>query len=179
MESTGDEWGDLVDQLREQVTVQVPHDVDVRPTEDGFAVGYPEPLVMRGPDGPSVSCLWSLVRCEPSTMTFQIVDVVTEGEASWFEGSLTASGFRGRVSGDRSASVYGTLPDGSHGLLEKRVHSAKVLHTAIREPAAALGWQEKQPASAIVGKTVAIVTGIGLLLGLGGVAALALTGRLG
>ncbi|WP_448630784.1 hypothetical protein [Cellulomonas soli] len=58
------------------------------------------------------------------------------------------------------------------------MHSATVLHTAIREPAESLGWQEKQPASAVVGKTVAIVTGVGLAVGLIVVAALALTGRL-
>ncbi|WP_449386062.1 hypothetical protein [Cellulomonas soli] len=173
-----DEWGGVVEQLRDEVAARVPEDVEVRPTAEGFAVGYPEPLVMRGPDGQTTSCLWSLVRCEPSTMTLWIVDVVTSGETSWFDGSLTSRGFRGRVSGDRSASEYGTLPDGSHGLLRKRVHSATVLHTAIREPAESLGWQEKQPASAVVGKTVAIVTGVGLAVGLIVVAALALTGRL-
>lgn len=54
-----------------------------------------------------------------------------------------------------------------------------MLHTAIREPAAALGWQERQPTSAVVGKVVAIVAVTGLVNGGLVVGALALAGRLG
>lgn len=174
-----DVGGELVVQLRDEVARRVPDDVVVRPAPEGFAVGYPEPLVMRGPDGPTTTHLWAMVACEPTTLTYRITDVLTGTDVSFFELSRSAFVFRGRITGDRRTREYGTLPDGTRGLLSSQVQSPKVLHTAIREPAAALGWQEKQPASAVVGKVVGIGTAVAVVLAGLVVGVLALMGRLG
>ncbi|MBX9243751.1 hypothetical protein ICW40_02895 [Actinotalea ferrariae] len=170
---------ELVVQLRDEVAMRVPDDVVVRPAPDGFAVGYPEPLVMRGPDGPTTTHLWAMVACDPTTLTLTITDLVTGTDVSFFELSRSAFVFKGRVTGDRRTREYGTLPDGTRGLLSSQVHSPKVLHTAIREAAAELGWQEKQPTSAVVGKAVGIGTAVAVVLAGLVVGVLALTGRLG
>ncbi len=169
----------LVAQLRDEVALLVPDDVVVRPAPDGFAVGYPEPLVRNGPQGARTSHLWAMVACDEATLTYRITDVVTGTDVDFFENSTSAFVFKGRITGDRSVREYGRRPDGTRGLLSEQVHSARALHDAVRVPAAALGWQEKQPASALVGKVVGIGTVV--LIALSGlvVGALALAGRLG
>lgn len=174
-----DTGAELVSELRDAVAARVPGDVEVRPAPDGFAVGYPEPLVMSGPDGPTATCLWAMVACDPTTLTYRITDVLTGSDVSFFGLNRSAFVFRGRMVGDRRVRERGTRPDGTRDLLRDQVHSPRVLHTAIREPATALGWQEKQPASAIVGKVVAIVAVAGLAVGGVVVGVLVLAGRLG
>lgn len=115
-------------------------------------------------DGPTATCLWAIAACEPATLTYRITDVLTGTDVSFRRLSRSDVAFRGRMVGDRRARVHGTLPDGSRGLLSEQVHSPRVLHAAIREPAAALGWQEKQPRSATIGMVVAITAGVGLVV---------------
>lgn len=171
---------DLVAELQDAVAQHLPDDVAVRPAPDGFAVGYPEPLVMRRAGTRSATCLWAEVACDAATMTYTITDVVTAGDISVVGGlGASASLFRGRIAGDRRVREYGRRPDGTRGLLSEQVHSPRTLHAAVREAASALGWQERQPASAVIGKvvgigTAALVVVAGLVVG-----ALALAGRLG
>lgn len=170
---------DLVARLRDEVARRVPDGVEVRDTADGFAVGYLEPLVMRGPDGPTSTCLWALVACDPGSMTLRITDALTGSGTSLVDLEHSVVVFRGRMTGDRRVREYGRLPDGSRGLLREQVHSPGLLHAAIREPAAALGWHERQPASAVVGKVVGVTAGVSVLVAGLVIAVLALTGRLG
>lgn len=172
-----DDPAGLVTSFRDAVAQVIPHDVEVRPADDGFGVGYPEPLVMEMGASTSSTTLWSLVRCDPSTMTFKIVDAITDRGLDYFDGSSIGA-FRGRVSGDRVAYHYGTLPDGTKGLIRKHVHSARALHEAIRGPAADLGWVEKQPASAIVGLTMGVIGGVGGLVTLVVLGVLFATGQM-
>lgn len=171
---------DLVAELRDAVAQHLPDDVAVRPASDGFAVGYPEPLVMRRAGTRSATCLWADVACDAATMTYTITDVVTAGDISVVGGlGVSTSLFRGRVVGDRRVREYGPRPDGTRGPLREQVHSPRVLHTAVREAATALGWQERQPASAVIGKVVGIGTAVLVLVAGLVVGALALAGRIG
>ena len=111
-------------------------------------------------------------------MTFKVIDTVTDREVSDFGAGLSVGGFRGRVSGDRAVYTYGTRPDGTKGRIGKQVHSARVLHEAIRRPAAELGWVERQPASAIAGLVFAWIGGVGAVVTLVVLGALFLSGRL-
>lgn len=174
------EGADLVAELREEVARLVPDGVAVRPTPDGFVVGYLEPLVRHRHDGDSVTSLRAEVTCDPATLVLTITDVVA-GEALHVDDGVHAglSLFRGRVSGNRRVREYGRRPDGTWGLLRDQVHSARALHRAIREPAAALGWQEKQPVSATIGKVVGIGAAVAVALAAVVVGVLALAGRLG
>lgn len=172
---------DLVAELRDEVARRLPDDVAIRATADGFAVGYPEPLVVPGPDGTNATTLWAHVACDPTTLTFRITDVVRTAQSAPVDTALGRSVAvqRGRMVGDRRAREHGTLPDGTRGVVREQVHSPRLLHAAVREPAAALGWQERQPVSAVVGKVVGITAGAGVVLSGLVIAALALAGRLG
>ncbi|GIG21210.1 hypothetical protein Cch01nite_19340 [Cellulomonas chitinilytica] len=173
-----DEQDELVEAFRDAVARRIPDDVQIVPADEGFAVGYPDPLVMSGRGDTTCTSLWSVVRCDPRTMTFTIIDTVTDREVSRFGAGLATGGFRGRVSGDRVVHVYGTRPDGTEGRIGTHVHSARVLHEAIRGPATEQGWVERRPASAIVGLTFGLVAGAGLVVAAVVLGVLFLSGRL-
>ncbi|MHA3946915.1 hypothetical protein [Cellulomonas bogoriensis] len=146
----------------------------MRPAPLGFAVGYPEPLSVGGPDA-GATAMWAVVTCEPDTKVFTIADIWTMWDPDFMDGSVRTVG--GRRVAVKRVREFGTLPDGTRGVVRVREQSTRVLHAAIREPAALLGWQERQPASVALGKVV--VTVIGTLLVLGALYAgwLGLTGQ--
>lgn len=170
---------ELVAELRDAVARRIPGDVAVRDRDTGFAVGYPDPLVMSRDADDLPTCLWAYVACDPATLTFRITDVLTGPDRDGFDLGRRSVVFRGRMTGDRRVREYGTLPDGTRGVVREQVHSPRVLHAAIREPAAELGWHERQPVSAVVGKVVGIASGVAVVLSALVIAVLAVTGRLG
>lgn len=173
-----DDPAGLVAELRAEVARRVPDDVEVRATDDGFAVAYADAWVTRGPDGVSASALRSVVRCDPATLTLRIEDVVA-GAGVGRSGRLVRGGFRGQATGSGSRSVYGRRPDGSHGLLTRaRGRGPDALHRAIRAAGGELGWQEKQPWSVTVARVAAAVGAGGALVTVLVLALAAATGRL-
>ncbi|QGQ20771.1 hypothetical protein GC089_18205 [Cellulomonas sp. JZ18] len=170
---------DLVAELREAVERRVPDDVMVEETDDGFAVGFRHPFEDGIGSTRGWVRSWSMVRCDPTTMTLRIVDMSLSAEVNRFTGSVSASGRTGREKYRRWVEVYERGPDGRMVLVGREEQRSSTLHDAIRGPARELGWQEKQPASAIAGLVAAAVAGGGLVIGGVFVAVMALTGRIG
>ncbi len=170
---------DLVAELREAVERRVPDDVMVRETDDGFAVGFRHPFEDRIGSTQGQVRSWAMVRCDPATMTLRIEDMRFSAGTDRLTGKVGVAGFRGRENAVRSVAVYAPGPDGEPVLVERQVQRTSTLHGAVRGPAAELGWHEKQPLSATVGKVVGAIAGAGALLTLVVLGVLALTGRLG
>lgn len=180
----GDLAGELIAELRDAVARRVPSDGEIRDTPAGFAVGYPGLLGVttqadeqRADERPTL--LWSYVSCDAATLTYRITDALSGPDPHAVDDVGRTVRFTGRMVGDHRERTYGRRPDGTWGLVSEKVLSPRLLHAAIREPAAELGWRERQPASAVIGLAVAITAAAGVVLSAVVVAVLAVTGRLG
>jgi hypothetical protein len=167
----------LVAELRRRVADVAPDDVVVLPRQDGFDVQYAEELRFRGTTRTVVSSYRARAQCDPTTMTYQILDSARSVGSG--PGPTTWKVVHGRINEWRRVSVFGMRDDGTVGVVEERKQDTRVLHAAIRGPAAELGWTERQPLTARVGLVVGVIGGVGALVTVVALAVLALMGKFG
>lgn len=167
-----------VREFREAVAGAAPEELEVTPTPGGFDVVYRNELTQHGILLRIDSTYRSVVLCDPVARTFSMADVGVVRSSSLGGLRRSTEVFKGRMYMTRTVDLIGKREDGSLGKVDTQTQNTRVLHKAIREPAAALGWTEGQPTSAKVGKIVAIATGAALTVAGVVVAILALTGSL-
>lgn len=163
-------------QFREAVSAGAPAELEVVAIPNGFDVVYREELVQHGNLMRIESTFRGVVACEPAQRTFSIEDRGIVAHHHLASLRMSVSGFRGRQLARRTVKVVGKLDDGTWGDAGTQSQDTREIHTAIRGPAAALGWTETQPTSAKAGRVVAFVVGGGLLLAGAAVSVLAIAG---
>lgn len=153
-----------VREFRDAVAHAAPDTLEVTPLPDGFDVVYREELTQHGILLRIDSTFRGVVTCDPAQRTFTLEDRGITQHQSLAGLRMSVSGFRGRQHATRTVKAFGTLDDGTWGEVSTQTQDTRVIHAAVREPAEALGWTEKQPTSATVGKVVAISTGVAMAL---------------
>lgn len=164
-------------EFRRAVEAAAPPELEVLPAEGGFDVQYRERLLIDGAFHTVESGFWAHVRCNPETLWFTLED---RGRVEYTRPGMRASRgqTRGRAYRKSTVTTYAVLPDGSMGSLGTATQDTRVIHQAVREPAAQLQWVEREPASVKIGKTFFFVGLFGGALTLVTLAVLALTGQL-
>jgi|SRR5690554_6692796 len=163
-------------EFRQAVSVAAPDELEVTAITDGFDVVYRDELTQHGILMRIDSTFRGVITCDPAQRTFTLEDCGITQHQSLAGLRMTVSGFRGRQNATHTVTAWGTQDDGTWGEVSTQTQNTRVIHAAVRGPAAALGWTEKQPLSAKVGKTVAIVTGVGMIIAAVVVGVLALNG---
>ncbi len=174
--ATGPAEDPIISEFRNAVAQAAPEDVEVTRIPGGFDVVYREELTQRGILMRIDSTFHAVVQCDPMERTFTMEDRGVVQFSSLASLRMSKSGFRGRAYASRTVKALGRLEDGSFSEVDTQRQDTRVLHAAVREPALALGWTEKEPGMAKAGRIVAIVTGAGLVIGGIVVGILALTG---
>lgn len=151
-------------EFRQAVSAAAPDELEVTAIAHGFDVVYREELTQHGILMRIDSTFRGVVTCDPAQRTFTLEDRGITQHQSLAGLRLTVSGFRGRQNATRTVTGWGKQDDGTWGEVSTQTQSTRVIHAAVREPAAALGWTEKQPTSATIGKVVALIAGGGLAL---------------
>ena len=164
-------------EFREAVAKSAPKELEVEPLEGGFKIFYRETIPDYGDYRRFSSSYLAVVLCDPLTRVFTMEDQGMLEYGSLRSLTLGKETFRGRSLESRFSTVMERQADGSFTAVESVRQSTRELHAAVRKPAAALGWKEKQPLSAKIGMIVAITTGGGLVLSGIVLAVLALTGN--
>lgn len=152
-------------EFREAVSAAAPDELEVTAISDGFDVVYREKLTQHGIVMRIDSTFRGVVTCDPAERTFTIEDRGITQHQSLASLRMSVTGFRGRQNATRTVTAWGKQNDGTWGEVSPQTQDTREIHTAVREPAAALGWTEKQPTSAKVGKVVAYIAGGGLAVG--------------
>ncbi|WP_062213526.1 hypothetical protein [Demequina oxidasica] len=177
-DSVASQQDSAINQFRNAVAKAAPAELEVTALEAGFDVVYREQLTFKGVLLQIDSTFRVEVRCDSAARTFTMTDVGIVSRSSLATLSRTTSRFRGRQHAMRMVEAVGLKDDGTIGRVSTQRQDTRVLHSAVREPAVALGWTERQPKVATFGKWVAIMTGCGLVVGAVVVVVLALTGGL-
>ena len=151
-------------EFRQAVSAAAPDELEVTAIADGFDVIYREELTQHGILMRIDSTFRGVITCDPAQRTFTLEDRGITQHQSLTGLRMTVSGFRGRQNATRTVAAWGKQDDGTWGEVSTQTQNTRVIHAAVREPAAALGWTEKQPASATIGKVVAFIAGGGLAL---------------
>src|SRR5690606_20381381 len=117
-----------------------------------------------------------VVQCDPRARTFTMEDQGMLGFGELRSLSYSRSVSRGRMLMTHMVAVMEQGEDGSFAQVESARQSTRVLHAGVRRPAPPRAWAGRRPLSAKIGKTVAIVTGVGMAVGVVVVAALGVSG---
>lgn len=165
-----------VREFRQAVASAAPEELEVTPVDGGFDVVYREKLTQRGILIRIESTFRGVVQCDPTTRTFTLADTGIVDHRTLAGLRRTTTSFQGRRYASRTVKAYGEREDGTIGPVSTQVQNTRVIHAAVREPAAALGWTEEQPSSAKVGKRVAWIIGGGLAVAGIAIAVLAIAG---
>ncbi|MDE0547625.1 hypothetical protein [Microbacterium sp. C7(2022)] len=168
-----------IDEFVEAVRAIAPGELEVTSTDAGFGIAYAETLVQHGILLRIEQTYCSVVTCDPVGRTFVMEDRGMVRRSELGGTSRSVSGARGRLNAWAQVTLWGENPDGSWGEVGTQKQDTRVLHAAVRGAAEELGWIEKQPAAANVGKLVAGIVVAGFVLAGVVVAALALTGGFG
>lgn len=164
--------------FRRAVAAAVPDDVEVIATDSGFELVYRETLTQNGILMRIDSSFRATITCAPESLSFTMEDRGVVSRVSGLGLSAAVRGTRGRINARRTVTSYSTLPDGSIGAEGTQVQDTQVFHAAVRRAAQELGWLELEPASAKIGKFVAIFAVAGLVVGGMTVAVMAMLGKL-
>lgn len=165
-----------IDEFCETVATAASDELEVQAMEGGFMVFYREKLPGAGIELRFSSSYLLVVKCDPLARSFTMED-----QQSIEYGDLRSLNWgkqtrRGRVIETRYREVRERQGDGSFKTVESVRQSTRALHAAVRGPAAALGWTEKQPLSAKIGIVAGIIGGVGALFTVVALAVVAISG---